>query len=583
MRLWDRYSMTDANPSILLYSQAIALIQKLSDQLQNGQLQNVDDISSSLKSLLTSYEAGVGKPLAKLDVLSLGEPPLSPKMNLFWDNITTDINILQDQLDTLRAASVYLYNIITSQILQAVYENDALDNKLKVLQLYSGGIDSKTFIFGDSFSNIQFIDSSFITGDNSTQIKDHFLILGQNGNLLDLTKTSNISILGTSNGFAGNNQEIEDPNFAPLDPITNLPQYIFVGQTNRAADLGAIIDGVPNTWFEYEHYYVNPQDKVTAGNFNFAYQLSSNDSTQASQVDWSLAPTNNTLELALQIDLKSIQSINLISYNPYGLENNSNLPVRINSISTSQDGTAWDTILQKPIWVGADANLAAAHTAADVSIGEVSWNFDQKQVQFIRLDIQQPNPIDVNIGHLYYLDTISNQRVQGPIPLVTDPLQYDSPVSSILSNMVVGKEYFRGKRWAIGIRDFSVQAIQYFLTSTMVTKPITVNGVVDRLALNASIYIPPSFANSTSWIQYYISGDDGISWVPISRIEDAATGISSIVAFNDPLPSQFQDPGVTYAKTASDVTALRFKIVLTSPTPHATPVVQNYKLTVKLR
>jgi hypothetical protein len=148
------------------------------------------------------------------------------------------------------------------------------------------------------------------------------------------------------------------------------------------------------------------------------------------------------------------------------------------------------------------------------------------------------------------------------------------------------KEYFIGKRWAIGIRDIGVEELKYNPSGIMVSKLFKFNGVVDRVALEANTVIPNTFTlGSGQWVKYYVSPDDGITWVPISNIYDSVMGVKEIVAFNDPLPSEFREENITYKNVNNLVTSLRVKIEMSRPEElvSSSPVVRWYKLKVRLR
>lgn len=582
--------MTQTNANILLYSQAIALLQQLETATSDGSTQNVNDITTQLASTITQFEKGAAQPIFKFNKFVFGEPPLSNKINKMWNDIAIDLNIIGNQLDILRAAAVITYNTLTTELQQCTNLNDEIHNLVANIALYSNVVDSKTFIFSDNFATGGFIDSSFSIGDNLAQTINGTLTLGgtgQNKNLMQSVAT--ISILPSSNGFPGDNQEIEDPTNAPKDPTTGDPQYTFVGQTNDPNSTQTIIDNMPNTFFEYENYLVQQSDRQKAQDFNFTYSTYSlpdqYPNSVNNQIDWASGPSTNILNLFLQIDLGTVQSFNSITYNPYGLANNVNFPILMQSVSTSSDGTTWTNILKTPTWIGTVVNQQAASVSGNVSIGSQTFNLNQQTARYILFKIQQPNPLPCNIGHLYYLDPKTQQREAGPVPAVNDPTFYYSSGQSLYNGLLQKTEYFKGQRWAIGIGGIAVNQNQYFNTSTMVTKRIYVTGTIDRVALDADVQVPNDFDTSTNWVTFWVSPDDGVTWYQISPIQDNLNNISEIIAFNDPLPAQFKEPNVTYASTNSPVTFLRFKIRLSSPASitNETPVVNDYQLKIRLQ
>lgn len=571
--------MQQAIPSVLLYSQALALLQNLQDSFTAGNLQSPSDIATTLRSILTNFEITAGQPLLDFELVAEGEPPLSAKMNNVWNTLQYDVSILQNQIDILQAAALFTNNFLGTEILQAQNQNSALANKLDTLQLYASNTTANNLIiFSDTFGNSQTVDLTMVDPSMQAAMQDGFLRLGNQGQLINLSSSATISILSTSNGFSGNNQEIEDPTQAPVDPTSNMPVYTFVAQNYRAGDVTAISKGDPSQWFEYEYYYLNPTNKLAADNYNFVYQI--DNTANSSTIDWSIGPPDGTLELDLQFDLGSVQPINYIEYTPYGLTANQNNPVLIDSIQTSEDGTTWTPVNPAKVWVGTNTNNKTLGTAPNLTIGTVIWSFEQRNAEFIQFSLRQSQPINVNVGHLYYLENSSGQRVEGPIPSVNNPAQYYDPSYSSTGTATQYREYWPGQRWAIGIQDIQIQQINYQTDSIMITKPLDVGGVVNRVALDADVWVPSDFDPYTNWVKFFVSPDNGQSWFPIARIEDTTFGISQVLAFNDPLPVQFQEPGVAYYNVSNAVTSLRFKIELSSPNTQETPLVRSYSLKV---
>lgn len=584
--------MAQVNTNILPYAQAVTLLAQIEKVGVDGSLQSVLDLTSQLQSAITQFEAGAGQPLTQFAKVEVGEPPLSDRINQLWANTSADLNIVANQVDILRAAAVILYNTITTEMSYATSENGEIANLVSTLALYTHAVDSKTLTFGDQFASGGFIDTNFSLSDSIAQITHGSLTLAQTSQSADLTQgqQTKISILPQSNGFPGNNQEINDPSSSSVDSLSGTPQYTFASTAFNPNNPSSIVgtNAQPNAIFEYENYLVTSKDRAVAANFNFTYAVGQDDpqypNAVNNQVDWASGPSNGYLDLVLQIDLGQVQVFNSVTYSPYGLPNDSNGPVEIMGISASADGSNWTKLLTGPIWVGTVVNQTAAAVAPNVSIGTQTWHFNQQSAQYVQIEVRQPNPIPCNIGHVYYEDSTSNQRIEGPVPNITNPVQsYVDPNFSI-SGESKNLEYFVGQRWVIGINDIVVGQTQYQPTSTMVTKRIYTTGVVDRVALDADVFVPSDFDASQSWATFWISPDDGASWYQIAPIEDPVLGVLPVIAFNDPLPTQFREPNVLYVTTDSPVTFLRAKIELSRPTTNdaETPVVRDYALRIRL-
>lgn len=420
---------------------------------------------------------------------------------------------------------------------------------------------------------------------------------------------------------------------AIIQPDNDIHQkyHVFAAEeSGRQADLTSVIDNEPNTWFEYEHNRVNEQDQSIAGGLNFVYYNDLFDQIVDETNDlirWADGPDNDALTLELEFEFDEVELINTVTYTPYGLEENKNYPVRVREVRTSEDGTNWLEVLPRDVWVGTDPNLKTMRQADgdDVFIGSAIWTFSERRAKFIRILIEQDTPIVSNVGHLYYttatsteievvevedinavggtrIETvetvIGGERVQGPVPPLSNPARYynvaedhhslagafsasgsESPLT-LRNGLVENREFFRGERFVIGIRDILAERIEYNEKGVYVSRPFKVDGIIDRVSLEAVTYVPPEFPTNNVWILYYVSVDDGLNWYPISRVQDDFLGIPEIISFNDPLPTEFREPGVTYIQTDNVVDEIRVKIELLRPADltASSPVVRSYEL-----
>lgn len=576
--------MTQSAPSVVLYHQAALMVQDLIQSYRSGAYSTVDDMSSAIRNILNAYQTIAGSPLLTYDTVSETEPPSSSKMNRTWRTIQADVNVAKYQAEVLRAATIFYHNTNVTELTKSRNENARARNKIKTLQMYNDSVDPSIITYKQFFHDDSFIDYTKNNGVNRSSIMDNSLLcLGFESSLTDVSKNSSVFVLDSSNGFKGNNVEIKDPATASTNPVTKKPLYQFKSEFFRAADPSLVVDAQPNTWFEYEHAFVSEKDRLSAANYNFEYEAMKDDGTSYS-INWADGPSDGVLKLDLEIDLKSVKDINYISLLPYGLADNKNYPIHIANIKTSEDGTEWTDVNPSDIWIGTDATLSAARTAANVAVGTGVWSFAERSARYVRVSIEQPHGVASNIGHLAYFKEGTDQRVEGPHPPLTNPTKYYDPTKMKGSGIVQEREYFSGKRWVIGLRDITVYQIHYVQKSVSVTNRIYAGKPIDRVMIDADIYIPKDFNNTDNWVKFYISPDDGANWYQISRVTDDYLGIPEVIAFNDPVPEAFRETGVQYIKTTNQVTNLRVKVELSRPPSlkTSTPFVRSFELKVRV-
>lgn len=597
--------MTQLAPTVLLYGQALIMLKELNDAFAVGGLVNTNiDVTRKIQEILTRYQAGAGGPITKWNPVVETEPPSSIKMNKFWGQVQSDIALMQHQLDVLRASTTFTFNYLTQEVQKAATQNAVAKNKVKTLQLYGDSVDSSIVLFSENFHNTDNVDNTQGTAQSLAHIEtDGFLSLGRLGTQVNLATKAAVAILSTSNGFPGNNQEVEDPINAPIsDPVSGERDLTFVAESKRAADVRLILDNKPTTWFEYEHWLVSDETRHLTKNFGFNYVIN-NSNGSTSVVDWGLGPDNGVLKLDLEFDLREASKINQVTYTPFGLTDNVNLPVKVALVEISPDGTTWTEVTPKNVWISSDVNIQTARIADTVVARKAIWNFQETLTRFVRIHIEQPNPIVRPLGHIYWYNskvaTVEQLpggfkrttyaplglRVDGPTPVLNRINEYYGPTNAKYGGLIQLREWFNDKRWAIGIRDVTFEQLRYYSESVMVTKPIRAGGVIDRVLLEADVYIPPDFSATGDWVQFFISPDNGTTWYRIARIQDDFLSIPEVIAFNDPIPEAFQEPGVSYVETSGDVTSLRLKIVLKRPStsPASTPIVRSYKLKMQRR
>lgn len=453
--------MAQLSPSNLIYSQMLEIINNLRKDYAALKYKTPAEIVELINTALTDYEKSAGKTLTKYEPVSFSEVPDSDKINRFWGTLQADINILQQQVDILRAAAIFTHNFEKTEINRSKNDNKRLLSKLKTLELYSDANDDSLVYFGDTFISDDFIDNNLIApSDRAALLGYGYIGLGVQELETALDDNTKVQILAGSNGFSGDNQEIVDPINAPLDPVTGDRQYTFQAELYDSSRVSNIIDNQPNSWFEFEKYYVNPTVRNTVFNYNFQYAANILDASSYVNDPSSFSVDSNgwinwangfnesnqgTLRLKLQIDLGAIKNVNVIKFTPYGLIDNKNNPVKVVKVLYSAEGSIWDTASPENVWIAnsIDRRLSTINSET-ISIGDATWVLKTTTaIRYFRFEIEQRNPIQSKVGHLFYLDEDFDANIQNistvQLNLSTtaedviydDNLYYDNPLYDI--------------------------------------------------------------------------------------------------------------------------------------------------------
>jgi hypothetical protein len=587
--------MTQLSPSTSIYARALARLKDLELRYAEGDIASPEDYVASIREIGHSVFSEGEKPNLFYDFIEHGEPTLSHQENRFWSSMSSDVNIAYDQINYLKAHTISSYNNLTTSLKKASNENARLRGKLKSLEIYSGTISDNIRIFGDFFANYDLINleqtPTELTGDIYSPGS---LILGLNNVVDNLLRDSIVTVGSNSNGFRGRNHEVEPTESSSTNPVTGDPEIIFKAEKYDYSNVNAITDNQPSTWLEYESNWISDLDKLSAGNLGFRFKTGSGDDG-TTYLDWASGPESNVLKLVLDFDIGSVSKANSVVLTPHKVSELASHPIKVSRVSVSADGSNWTVVSSKPIWIGNDINLSGTSSEDEIVIGTAFWAFQEQSVRFLKMEIEQVESIASTIGHIYYendpavstgltedaLPVLNSAtRVEGPIPDVNNPIRYYNPSQSIQNGLVQKRETFEGKRWAIGIKDISLYNTAFKESSVVVSKKFIVDGIIDRISLEADYEVPDGFSTNSRWIEFFVSPNDGIDWFQISNIKDDFNDIPEIIAFNDPLPKEFREAGVKYHNVSGSVDSLVLRIEMSRPSDlkSSTPVLHSYKL-----
>lgn len=584
--------MTQLSPDTTIYSKAIARLKNLGLRYQRGDISTPEDYYASIRDTITSIYEYNYRPSLAYNFIEDGEPPSSKESLFFWQSLETDVNIIQDQINYLKAHAISSFNASVDNMQKASNENARVRGKLNSLLLYSDGISEKERIFGDFFTNYDYID---INNSDIDIYNSGSIILGSQSTITNLLSSSNPSIHPSSNGISGNNFELEDPAGAGILSVDGSANLIFKNESDNYSNLASLIDNEPITRFEYEIYSLSDEYRGESSiTKDKGFKIKKRDETE---VDWASGPLQvngerlNYLKLLLDFDLGSVQKASIATLTPHKVSEQSTHPIRVSKVMVSQDGSDWTTVSKNAVWIGNDINLTGTSASDEIVIGRAFWSFQEQLVRYLRFEIDQIKPLDdVAIGHIYFEKVeetntdggvISAGRVDGPVPSVLKIDDYVQP--GIVSGLVKKRESLIGKRWAIGIKDVALAAAEFNETATMVSRSFKIDGIIDKVAIEADYDIPSGFNQAEgNWVEFYVSPNDGADWFQISNIQDDFYGIPEIVSFNNPIPKEFREPNVAYYNVKGTVNSVIVKIVLKRPADliNSTPVVKSYKLKV---
>ncbi|MEW6769988.1 MAG: hypothetical protein AB1330_01160 [Bacillota bacterium] len=326
--------------------------------------------------------------------------------------------------------------------------------------------------------------------------------------------------LGTySNGFPGNTHE-----------------YVggkFIGHADIHADYAAVIDGRPDTWFEYELVSILPEHRPSYG-LHFSVP-------GAGRVKWDRRPYGGKLTLALEIVFDEPVIVNQFTCRFY-VPPRARTPL-FEGVRVSGDG------ITPPVSIGGYFSYTSA--------GEFVCAFMPRECRVVQLFFSQPHSYTTDVGCIAYkyasdpaaevigVPTVSGQLVGEPsIPvdllgLEVKGTRADYPYRKNISPLGMQEILARfftdsvavqqtvtvvpAQRYVIGIRDVEISEARYHPVSELISPPYLFSVPPARLALRVDDYIP-----SGTSVEYAVS-TDRVVWAPITPLGRGSGDILNIV------------------------------------------------------
>ena len=373
----------------------------------------------------------------------------------------------------------------------------------------------------------------------------------------------------------------------------------FAGEESLHLDLASLLDGNPDTWFEYERFRISQDTLDETRGYGFEY---------AEGVSWR-KKDDSALALEIEIELERTLPVNWLSLNPF-------LPGEI--------GARPAVIQQVEVHDGKGGKFQAVKAPTRFSEEHV-YLFARTPCRKIVVTLAQDHAYPVEVGHHYkqvvdkgemsYLERMRHKpgrRIEGDNPSLTAlGLSYDHEekeiaypditAASVLEKpeeakaalfqervaepaedpVVTGVELLPAEREVIGIRDIGVASYTFEQTSEYVSVPLEVERDIVGASLTLNAEVPESFGEG-DWVRCYLSPDDGANWHRIAPQGSVGVEGKVMYLFNTRTPVEGRIPFFGYLDLSEPVKALRVKFELERPQgmDQETPVLKEYILQV---
>jgi hypothetical protein len=604
--------------SDILERQADFLFQKAYEAL--GGAATEAEVNALVADTIKRYYVNLGRPLLVKRKAEEGHLPFIEDYNDSTEEITEDLAILYNETEQIGQYLSDYFNYAQSEKMRIEQRVRGLTGLVNDLNLIANDTADASVYFRDSFEDSTKIESSMIIG-KPAQVSTIEGIA-----TLARKSTVNRSVNGkiksiTGNGDAGTYHIVRDAKIT--DNKGNVTDtFTFISDQIPNDKPEAILDGRPDTIFEYQMVGVNQNDVInTAKGYDFSFIKG--------------AKQGDKLRVKVIIELEKAEDINWININPYNPPFSTG-KVTVYSIRTSADGFDYQALYEggsyiinseintTPQTYRADAIFDGSNSFTDSKFaGQGVWAFQTRAAKYVEVVFDQNESYEEKIGHTYYLkvkkDKEGSQTGQpvrvreSDVPTTiqkSDPGKYSLDTDTDIIKAIEG---FIGWRYVIGLRDINIISYQFEEKSEIVSKKYTVvpegqteetsTTIVKEIMLYTNEKIPQSYlstiSTSNDWIQYYISIDD-VNWHRISPQhhspvttttqwdEVKGTGfppkIYEINGNMTDLESSFQ-LYKGYLTSAKPIKSVRLKIVMSRPTDiddaiSTSPILEDYALRI---
>lgn len=567
------------NPSRLLLQKRNRLFEHIKRAEEKGEIRTEIERQHLLYQAARLLLEHLDKPIMQKRYAK--GTPVSMDYNTTMKEVGDDLAILFAEAENLAKALQEAFEQAELERQKMLWslgnlQDDMKDIALRVKQ------ETNEVVFRDSFLDSRFFDTERAEQSPAT------IHLGEG--VLTLTKIDGETLregltvrIVEGNGHPGNTHQVRVVN----------GQIRFYGEDSLHLDLGSMLDGNADTWFEYEAFYVTPETKERMAGYGFAYKEG---------IPWVLE-NPEPLRLFLEISLPYPQALNWISLSPF-------LP--------SDKGVAPAVVKSLVLHDGKGGQLEVS-SGNDVLNEEKVFVFPRQKCKTLTLKLEQTVSYETQVGHFFYKE-LENQasflaqgkeqigrRIDGPMPSIewlgyrydpsTKTLIQPESTRSIQEEQAkeklfrpqapnertqAGVEVIPARRYVIGIRDLSLSSYRFSDVAEYVSIPFESPDEIREVRLEASTFVPSLFGEG-DWIEYWITVDDGKTWHPIEPVGSTKPHAKTAYVLNGNVPMEGRWEHIGYIDTGKPVKAIRLKIILRRPqdvpdSDYYTPVVYEYKL-----
>lgn len=588
--------------SKIIELQSKYLFDKLFEKFKN--VLTAEQVVSLVSETIERYYVSLGRPLLIKRLAESNHLPFLEEFNDMADEIFADMVILYGEIERIGTTFSEHFNYAQTERMRI---NNRIKNVASLttdLNLLANETTPNSIYIRDSFNDQTNLDLGMVMGRPVQISTREGIVTLARVDTLNQSASASIKLV-QGDGELGTKHLVKQVNVETDEDEFSI-NAVYVSDQTPNDDPSVILDGRPDTVFEYQMVNIKPEDIINV--------------CKGYDVEWAKGkPSNDRLRVKIVIELSKVADVNWININPYHPANSTG-KVIVYSIRTSEDGFDYQALYDGGNYIlNAEINTTPQTYRQDEIFdgkndfsaskfsGQGVWSFGTRKAKYVEVVLDQVEPYNETIGHTFYERVTKIQdpndgqvretSVRIPSSQVPQTILESPPGKYVIKDTEYirkGIDVFNGWRYVIGVRDLNIMSYQFTEKSEMLTKKFTTDKAIKEIMLYSNEKIPSAFLEDLSkandWIQYYISLDD-VNWHRISPVHHSPVSggefppkIYEVNSSNVDLGSSFQlHKG--YLTTEQPPKSIRLKVVMQRPTnitsaESYTPILEDYSLRI---
>jgi hypothetical protein len=617
---------TSSSPFAIASSRARRLLSDIEEKIQRGEINTRAGLLTEIILRVSDFTQTLREPSLKVPRMVADDLLIRELVSEPMEQAAQDIDLGAEQVELTRNIARQVFNVCQAErsgLKELLAEVTA---HMDELRLWISDSDSSFMWVGDTFNDRTRANALSTTlvdtaGGTVTLQPDGSVSLSDKILSISIDKTLSFS------GLPGNNTEIRSPGKEAFTGDRKEPRPIlFRDRQPRSDNLALVLDGNPDTWFEWERVYCFfPQTTVVAGhahvfdpagkpyktpdkllNWNcfirwpgedrldqggtFTFKetkrtgflkLNKKTTKHVEKAGYPLVYFRETdrkpLELVIQIELDQPRHFSWIQLTPFIREG---AYPEVTQILVSNDGKEWRKLLEVPTILNPRINRGVDFAQLSVPASNFEgigvWPVPRSKIKYVKLMLRQENSyrMPLGLGHRVHLDSKGKKRVRSNAIVVgshQSSLSADTEVdfaNTESETTLASTEIFdvlNGERQMIGIRDLLLEERSYRLEGQFVSQPFNLASPARAVALLVTERIPQDWPRTNPEGKlwiFYEVSTDGQNWQPIV-----------------PQVAQLEDSVVRFESAS---TTIHFRATFTRPEDRTTetPILHSYALKI---